>query len=70
MQHIFRKKNLVVQKKKDPFLVYDDEKKKQGLTVHKADNVKYYVSVDIYLNRENKQMKQIQYFQINIQKID
>ena len=28
-------------------------KKKQGLTVHMADNVKYYVSVNIYLNREN-----------------
>ena len=28
-------------------------KKKQVLMVHKTDNVKYYVSVDIYLNREN-----------------
>ena len=39
-------------KEKDRFLVYDDEKK-QGLMVHKTDNIKYYVSVDIYLNREN-----------------
>ena len=43
-------------KEKDPFLVYDDEEK-QGLTVHKTDNVKYYVSVDIYLNRENNFLK-------------
>ena len=46
------KKNFSGVKEKDPFLVYDNEKK-QGLTVHKANNVKYYVSVDIYLNREN-----------------
>ena len=32
-------------------------KEKQGITVDKADNVKYYVSVDIYLNRENKFLK-------------
>ena len=45
-------KNFSGAKEKDPFLVYDDEKE-QVLTVHKTDNVKYYVSVDIYLNREN-----------------
>ena len=32
-------------------------KKKQGLTFHKTGNVKYYVSVDIYLNRENNVLK-------------
>ena len=32
-------------------------KKKQGLTVHKTESVKYYVSVDIYLNRENNFLK-------------
>ena len=32
-------------------------KKKQDLTIHKAHNVKYYVSVDIYLNRENNFLK-------------
>ena len=32
-------------------------KKKEGLTVHKTDNVKYYVSVDTYLNRENNLLK-------------
>ena len=31
--------------------------KEQGLTVHKTDNVKYYVSVGIYLNRENNFLK-------------
>ena len=45
------KKNFSGVKYKDPFLVYDDEKK-QGLMIHKVKNVKYYVSVDIYLNRE------------------
>ena len=52
-------KNFSGAKEKDPFLVYDDEKKKkkQGLTVHKAYSVKYYVSVDIYLNRENNFLK-------------
>ena len=49
-------KNFSGAKEKDPFLVYDDEKR-QGLTVHKTDNVKYYVSVDIYLNRENNFLK-------------
>ena len=49
-------KNFSGTKEKDPFLVYDDERK-QGLTVHKAHSVKYYVSVDIYLNRENKFLK-------------
>ena len=43
-------------KEKDLFLVYDDEKK-EGLTAHKTNNVKYYVSVDIYLNRENNFLK-------------
>ena len=32
-------------------------KKKQGLTVHKTVIVKYYISVDIYLNRENNFLK-------------
>ena len=32
--------------------MYDDEKK-QGITIHKSDNVKYYVSVEHYLNRHN-----------------
>ena len=32
-------------------------KKNQGLTIHKTDNVKYYVSVDICLNRENNFLK-------------
>ena len=50
------KKNFSGVKEKDPFLVYDDEKN-QGLTVHKTFNVKYYVSVDIYLNRENNFLK-------------
>ena len=49
-------KKLCGTKEKDPFLVYDDEKK-QGITVDKAGNVKHYVSVDIYLNRENKFLK-------------
>ena len=49
-------KNFSGVKEKDPFLVYDDEKN-QGLTVHKTVNVKYYVSVDIYLNRENNFLK-------------
>ena len=43
-------------KEKYPFLVYDDEKK-QGLTVYKTDNVKCYVSLGIYLNRENNFLK-------------
>ena len=45
-------KNFSGVKEKDPFLVYDNEKT-QSLTIHKTANVKYYVSVDIYLNREN-----------------
>ena len=51
-------KNFSDAKEKDPFLVYDDVKK-QGLTVYKTDNVKYYVSVDIYLSRENNVLKYI-----------
>ena len=51
-------KNFSDAKEKDPFLVYDDVKK-QGLTVYKTDNVKYYVSVDIYLSRENNFLKYI-----------
>ena len=70
-------KNFCGAKEKDPFLVYDD-KKKQGLEVHKYNNVKYFVSVDIYLNRKSNFLKYLtgakyvkheadQYFQINIQ---
>ena len=51
-------KNFRGAKEKDPFLAYDDEKK-QGIMVYKADNVKYYVSVDIYLNRENNFLKHL-----------
>ena len=28
-------------------------KKKQGITIHKSDKVRYYVSVEHYLNRDN-----------------
>ena len=41
---------------KDPFLVFDDEEK-QHLLTHKTDRVKYYVSVDHFLNRNNKVSK-------------
>ena len=47
-------KNFSGAKEKDPLL---DTLVKQGLTVHKTVNVKYYVSVDIYLNRENNFLK-------------
>ena len=40
-----------VVKEKDPFLVFDDEKKKH-LVIKKTDEIKYYVSVDHYLNRK------------------
>ena len=36
---------------KDPFLLFDDEKH-QHVTIHKAAGIKYYVSVDHYLNRK------------------
>ena len=40
----------------DPPLVFDDEKKKH-ITIKKIDGVKYYVSVDHYLNREKNFLK-------------
>ena len=43
---------------KDPFLVYDDEKY-QGITVHKKGGVKYYVSEDLYLNRDKNFLKNL-----------
>ena len=44
--------------KKDPFAVYDDEKL-QGITIHKIDRVKYYISVDLYLHRDKNFLKNL-----------
>ena len=38
--------------------MYDDEKY-QGITVHKTGGVKYYVSEDLYLNRDKKFFKNL-----------
>ena len=43
---------------KDPFLVDDDEKL-QGITGHKTNDVKYYVSEDHYLNRDKSFLKNL-----------
>ena len=43
-------------KEKDSFLVYDNERK-QCLEAHKYNNVRYFVSVDIYINKENSFLK-------------
>ena len=51
-------KNFSGVKEKDPFLVYDDEKL-QGITIHKTDRVKYYVSADLYLNKDNNFFKNL-----------
>ena len=45
-------KNFTGVTEKDSFLVHDDEKH-QGIVVHKERNVKYYVSVEHYLNRKH-----------------
>ena len=44
--------------RKDPFLVDDDEKL-QGITVHKTNDVEYYVSEDNYLNRDKNFLKNL-----------
>ena len=51
-------KNFTGVKEKDPFLVYDDEKN-QGITIHKIDGVKYYVSADIYSNKDKNFLKNL-----------
>ena len=51
-------KNFPGVKEKEPFLVYDAEKL-QGITIHKTDGVKYYVSADLYLNKDNNFLKNL-----------
>ena len=46
-----KEKHFTEIEEKDPFFVYDDEKY-QGITVHQTGGVKYYVSEDLYLNRD------------------
>ena len=53
-----KEKNFTGVKEKDPFLVYDDEKL-QGITIHKTDGVKYHVSADLYLNKDNNFLKNL-----------
>ena len=51
-------KNFTGVKEKDPFLVSEVEKF-QGITIHKIDGVKYYVSADIYLNKDKNFLKNL-----------
>ena len=53
-----KEKSFTGVQEKDPFLVLDDEKF-QDRTVHKTDGVKYYVSVDLYLNRHKNFFKNL-----------
>ena len=53
-----KEKNSTRVEEKDPFLV-DDGEKLQGITVHKTNDVKYYVSEDRYLNRDKNFLKNL-----------
>ena len=53
-----KEKSFTTVQEKNPFLVYDNEKF-QGVTVHKTGGVKYYVSVDLYLNRHQNFLKNL-----------
>ena len=55
-----KEKTFTEVEEKDPFLV-DDNEKLQGITVHKRNDVKYYVSEDHYLNRDKNFLKNLPY---------
>ena len=57
MLYILKKKITRVEEK-DLFLVHEDEKLR-GITVHKTNDVKYYVSEDHYLNRDKILLKNL-----------
>ena len=52
------KKNFDKNVEKNPFLVYDDEKN-QHVTIKKTDGVRYFVSVEHYLNRDQYFLKHL-----------
>ena len=53
-----KEKDFTGVEEKDPFLVHDDEKC-QGITVHKTAGANYYISEDLYLNRDKNFLKNL-----------